>query len=283
MVSEVWIAIILGLVEGITEYLPISSTGHLILFGEALQFTGEKAKSFDVVIQLGAIASVFVLYRERFSDIVFSLREDLRDPRKACEPGIFGLAGICKLALVTGPALLLAFIARHHIKQYLFAPLPVALALGVGGLLILFMERRIERKQSGHGIEELTWQQSLGIGIVQCLALWPGMSRSASAIIGGLCVGLSRTAATEFSFLAAVPILTAAAVYDLVEVVRVFSFEELQLVAIGFVVSFFSALVAMKWFVALVGSWSLRPFAYYRLFVAAFVLMMLWMKSTNGL
>lgn len=281
--SEFWIAIILGLVEGITEYLPISSTGHLILFGEALQFTGEKAKSFDVVIQLGAILSVFVLYRERFSDLLFSLREDLRDPIKACEPGIFGLAGICKLALVTGPALLLAFLARHQIKAYLFAPVPVAIALGVGGLLILVMERRIQYKQTGHGIEELTWQQSVVIGLFQCLALWPGMSRSASAILGGLWVGLSRTAAAEFSFLAAVPILAAAALHDLVEVVRVFSFEELKLVGIGFVISFLAALLAMKWFIALVSSWSLKPFAYYRIVVAVFVLAMLWMRSANGL
>jgi undecaprenyl-diphosphatase len=280
-VSETIIAIILGLVEGITEYLPISSTGHLILFNEALQFTGERAKNFDIVIQLGAILSVLVLYRERFLSLIPDFRELRRNPRLSLAPGIYGTAGLVKLALVSLPALVLAFLFGKQIKLHLFAPLPVAIALAVGAILILLVESS-KLTQHQRQVEELTWQQSLVIGLVQCLALWPGMSRSASTIIGGMVVGLSRRSAAEFSFLAAVPILAIAAIHDLVEAVRVFSLEDLKLVAIGFVVSFVSALVSIKWFVGIVSRWSLRPFAYYRLGVAALVVYLLMMRSAPG-
>jgi undecaprenyl-diphosphatase len=280
-VSDTVTAVILGLVEGITEYLPISSTGHLILFGEALQFTGDKAKSFDVVIQLGAILSVLVLFRERFVGLFGDLREGLRNPDLMWQPGIYGVAGICKLAVVSLPALVLGFLFRHQIKEHLFAPLPVAIALAVGAVLILLVERSAISRQRRE-LEELTWQQSLLIGCVQCLALWPGMSRSASAIIGGMIAGLSRKSSAEFSFLAAVPILSVAALHDLVEMVRVFSHEDLKLVAIGFAISFVSALITMKWFIGLVSRWSLKPFAYYRIAVAALVIFLLCMRSAPG-
>jgi undecaprenyl-diphosphatase len=274
-------AIILGIVEGVTEYLPVSSTGHLILFGEALQFTGDKAKSFDIVIQLGAILSVLVLFRERFVGLFSDIGEGLKKPATALEPGIFGVAGIFKLALVSFPALAVGFIFRHKIKEHLFAPLPVAIALAVGALLILVVERSGVTKRTRE-VEQLTWQQSLVIGIVQCLALWPGMSRSASTIIGGMFVGLSRRSAAEFSFLAAVPVLSIAALHDLVEAVRVFSYEDMKLVAIGFVISFISAFITMRWFIRLVSVWTLRPFAYYRLCVAALVIFLLVMRSAEG-
>lgn len=279
--SETFIAVILGLVEGITEYLPISSTGHLILFNEALQFTGDRAKNFDIVIQLGAILSVLVLYRERFLSLIPDLRTLRSRPQVSLQPGMYGAAGIVKLALISAPALCLAGIFGKEIKHYLFAPLPVAIALAVGALLMLLVEssKLVRRTRE---IEELTWQQALLVGFVQCLALWPGMSRSASAIVGGMGVGLSRRSATELSFLAAVPILTAAALHDLVEVVRVFSLEDLKLVAIGFVVSFFSALVTIRWFIGVVSRWSLRPFAYYRLVIAALVLFLLSMRAASG-
>lgn len=279
--SETIIAVILGLVEGITEYLPISSTGHLILFNEALQFTGDRAKNFDIVIQLGAILSVVVLYRERFVSLLPDWKELRRNPRTAVAPGLYGVAGIVKLGLVSAPALFVAFLFGKQIKHYLFAPLPVAIALAVGALLILIVEN-VSRVRHERHVEQLTWQQSIIIGFVQCLALWPGMSRSASAIVGGMMVGLSRRSAAEFSFLAAVPILAAAALHDLVEAMRVFSYEDLKLVAIGFVVSFFSALLTMRWFIGIVSRWSLRPFAYYRLVVAALVIFLLCMRAAPG-
>jgi undecaprenyl-diphosphatase len=280
-VTDALTAIVLGLVEGITEYLPISSTGHLILFGEALQFTGEKAKSFDIVIQLGAILSVLVLFRERFLGLFGDVRETLRNPGLVRAPGMYGAAGIYKLCVVSVPALAVGFLLRHQIKEHLFAPLPVAIALAVGALLILLVEHSGVANQRQE-LEELSWKQSVVIGVVQCLALWPGMSRSASTIIGGMLVGLSRRAAAEFSFLAAVPVLGAAALHDLVEVVRVFSPEDLKLVAIGFVISFISALITMKWFMRLVSTWSLKPFAYYRLCLAALVIFLLSMLEAPG-
>jgi undecaprenyl-diphosphatase len=215
-----------------------------------------------------------VLFRERFVGLFSDLGDGLKEPAIALEPGVFGVAGILKLALASLPALLIGFIFRHPIKAHLFSPLPVAVALAVGALLILLVERSDVSKHERE-VEQLTWRQSVLIGLVQCLALWPGMSRSASTIIGGMLVGLSRRAAAEFSFLAAVPVLTVAALHDMVEVVRVFSFEDLKLVAIGFMVSFITALFTMRWFMRLISVWTLRPFAYYRLAVAALVLLLL--------
>lgn len=270
-VSETLVAIILGLVEGVTEYLPVSSTGHLILFGDLLQFEGEKAKTFDVVIQLGAILAVVWLYWSRFTGLFKNLTVGLKDSRQWFAPGLTGVAGIVKLGLVTGPALVIGAVFGSRIKEYLFNTTSVAIALAVGAVLILLVERFA--KFDGHGdADHLTWRKSIVIGLVQCLALWPGMSRSASAIIGGMMVGLSRKAAAEFSFLAAVPILSAAALHDLFKAAAVFTADDLKLVAIGLGISFFTALLTVKWFIGMVGRWSLKPFAYYRLIVAAVVL-----------
>ncbi len=272
--SETLIAIILGFVEGITEYLPISSTGHLILFGDLLQFTGEKAKTFDVVIQLGAILAVVWLYWSRFLGLLQGLGGSLKNPTSVFGPGLKGGAGIFKLGLVTGPALLIGAVFGSRIKESLFNTTSVAIALAVGAVLILLVER-FGKFAEGLEADELTWKKSIVIGCVQCLALWPGMSRSASAIIGGMVVGLSRKAAAEFSFLAAVPILSAAAVHDLFKAAAVFTADDIKLVVIGLVVSFVTALLTVKWFIGIVGRWSLRPFAYYRLVVAALVLALL--------
>lgn len=272
--SETLIAIILGFVEGITEYLPISSTGHLILFGDLLQFTGEKAKTFDVVIQLGAILAVVWLYWPRFMGLLHGLGDSVKNPASVFGPGLKGGAGIFKLGLVTGPALVIGAVFGSRIKEHLFNTTCVAIALAVGAVLILLVER-YGKFADGLEADELTWKKSIVIGCVQCLALWPGMSRSASAIIGGMVVGLSRKAAAEFSFLAAVPILSAAALHDLFKAAALFTVDDIKLVVIGLVVSFVTALLTVKWFIGIVGRWSLRPFAYYRLVVAALVFALL--------
>ncbi len=268
--SETVIAIILGIVEGITEYLPISSTGHLILAGEALTFTGERAKTFEVVIQLGAILSVLVLYRERFLAICTGLFARRVTREALFQPGLCGISGVIKLFLVSVPALLFGLLFRSLIKEHLFYPLPVAAALALGAVVILLVDRK---DSSDHGVflEELTCRQALMIGCVQCFALWPGMSRSASTIIGGMLSGLNRRAAAEFSFLAAVPILAAAAAHDLFEAAATFTAQDLKLVLIGFVVSFITALLTVKIFVELVSRMTLRPFAFYRLALAGVV------------
>ncbi len=274
VVEGVLIAIILGIVEGITEYLPISSTGHLILVGHLLGFSGEKAESFEVIIQLGAILSVLVLYKERFMTLLDGLK-GVPSQDDLIRPGLRGAAGIVKLGLVSLPALAMGFLFSKKIKGVLFAPKPVAVAMAVGAVAIILIERFQRDRKEQTEVDTLTWKQAILIGCVQCCALWPGMSRSASTILGGMLVGLSRRSAAEFSFLAAVPILAAAAGKDFLDVLGVFSADEFGLLAIGFVVSFFTALVTVRWFVRVVGSWSLVPFAVYRLVVAAIVFLVM--------
>ncbi len=275
--SDYLIAIILGVVEGVTEFLPISSTGHLILTGNALEFNGDKSKIFNVVIQVGAILSVLVLYRERFKGL-FEGALDRGYLHDIWRPGLKGAAGMLKLGMVTFPILAIGFLSKDFIKGTLFYPFPVAIALAVGALIILMIERR-SQAEKGFDADMLTWQQALVIGLVQCCALWPGMSRAASAIIGGMLIGFNRKAAAEFSFIAAVPALTAAAAADFLGSIHILTAHDLELIAIGFVVSFFTALVSVRWFIGVVSRWSLRPFAYYRLAVAAIVLGLLWWKG----
>jgi undecaprenyl-diphosphatase len=176
-----------------------------------------------------------------------------------------------KLGLVSAPALLLGALFGKTIKHHLFAPIPVAAALAIGAVVILMVERS-RHTEEGQQVEELTWWQAIAIGLFQCFALWPGMSRSGSAIVGGMLVGLHRRAAAEFSFLAAVPVLAAAALHELFEASATFTYDDLKLVGIGFFVSFITALIAVKWFIGLVSHVSLRPFAYYRLALAGLVL-----------
>ncbi len=274
--SDWLIAIILGLVEGLTEFLPVSSTGHLILFGDLLGFTGEKEEKFKVIIQLGAILSVVLLYRERFFALLSGLGKDISRTSAWFEPGLRGVRGLLKLGLASAPALVVGFLFRHQIKQHLFSPTPVLVAFAVGAVAMLVVDRG-SRGSSGVEVDSLSWKQSFLIGCVQCFALWPGMSRSASTIVGGMLAGLSRRAAAEFSFLVAVPVLSAAALFELVDAVQIFLLEELAVVAVGFLVSFLSAVVAIKAFIGVVSRWSLRPFAWYRLavvlvFAASFLL-----------
>ncbi len=269
-VTEYLIAIILGFVEGVTEYLPISSTGHLILTGEALSFHDDIAKSFDVIIQVGAILAVVILFHQRF----VGLFKDPLNVSRIWERGLEGSAGLMKLAMVTAPAVVMALLFKDFIKGKLFGPLPVAVALAVGAVVILLVEGRSSRGDTGKSIEDLTWKESFLIGCVQCAALWPGMSRSASAIIGGMLVGLNRKAAAEFSFLAAVPVLFAASAKESLDVFDVLTGKHVQLIVIGLAVSFVTALLTVKWFIGFVSRVSLRPFAWYRLALALLVVVL---------
>ena len=261
--SIFFIAVILGIVLGLTEYLPISSAGHLIVVGSLLDFTGPKATCFQVFLQIGAISAVVVLFRDRFLHLL-PFGEHSRDPRFS------GWRGISFLALTTLPAVIVGALCHHFIKTYLFGPLTVAGALAVGGLAILFAEKyKPEPRVSD--INELTYTQAGVIGLVQCLALWPGVSRSASTIIAGLFCGFSRKVAAEYSFLAAVPILIAAATYDLYKNWHLFQASDLPLFMVGLLVSFVSALLAIKTFIAFLQRWTLVPFAYYRLAIAPII------------
>ncbi|MGE4442477.1 MAG: undecaprenyl-diphosphate phosphatase [Desulfomicrobium sp.] len=257
-------AIILGIVEGLTEFLPISSTGHLIITGHLLGFTGPKAETFEVVIQLGAILAVVVMYRSTFWGL-------LRPTGRA----FAGLRGLWLLFLTSLPASLLGLFAHSAIKEHLFSPVTVAFALMAGAAAILVVERMRIRK-SVADLDSITPALALGIGCFQCLALWPGFSRSAATIMGGMILGVDRRAAAEYSFIAAVPLMFAATGYDLLGSWRLFSPDDLLILGVGFAVSFVSAWVAVKGFIALLGRLTLKPFAWYRLALAPIVLWVFW-------
>ena len=256
-------AAILGIVEGLTEFLPVSSTGHLILAGHLLGFVGETAASFEVAIQLGAILAVVCLYWRRFVRLLPGLK-------CAWDGGpstLDGWSGLWRLALATLPALAVGFLARHTIKEQLFNPEAVTWALGIGGVVILLVERFSARRVSSNA-DCLTSAQALGIGLFQILALWPGTSRAAATIIGGMLVGLDRKSAAEISLLIAVPILFAASGYELLKMRDGMSADSAVELAVGFAVSFVVALLAIKGFVQFLQRGKLTPFAWYRIVAA---------------
>ncbi|MEJ2717802.1 MAG: undecaprenyl-diphosphate phosphatase [Deltaproteobacteria bacterium] len=263
--GDLWIAVIMGIVEGLTEFLPVSSTGHLIVAGNLLNFTGQKAAAFEVFIQLGAILAVVVLYWGRFVALIPSGRQT-----SSGQTGFVGWRGLTMLFLTTLPALIAGYLAHKAIKVYLFGPVTVAWALGLGGLGILLAER-LKPTPRVSALDGLNYRQALTIGLFQCLALWPGMSRSASTIIGGLFSGVDRKTAVEYSFLAAVPVMLAAVSYDLYKALDFLSVSDAGFFAVGFVVSFVSAAVAVKTFIALVQRWSLAPYGWYRIVIAPII------------
>ncbi|SOB57332.1 Undecaprenyl-diphosphatase [Pseudodesulfovibrio profundus] len=262
---ESWyVAVILGIVEGLTEFLPISSTGHLIVTGHLLGFTGPKAETFDVVIQLGAILAVVVLYYDRFMGLLKT------DPTKAFS----GPRGIWLLVLTSIPASVIGLLAHSYIKAHLFSPTTVAIALAVGAIMIFVVEGR-DKEEKTTNLDEITPALAFGIGCFQCLALWPGFSRSAVTIMGGMILGAGRKVAAEYSFIAAVPIMFAATGYDFLKSYSLFAADDLIFLGIGFFVSFISAWIAIKGFIYLLGKLTLRPFAVYRLAIAPLIILFL--------
>jgi undecaprenyl-diphosphatase len=245
-------ALVLGLVEGVTEFLPISSTGHLILAGSLLGFNDERAGVFFVAIQTGAMLAVVWEYRARFFRIDVALYRNL------------------VVAFV--PAAVLGLLFSKLIKSYLFHAVPVALAFIVGGVIILLVDRG-ERSSRVNATNEMTWLDAFKVGCAQCFALMPGTSRSGATIIGGMLFGLSRKAATEFSFFLAVPTLCAAGAYDLWKHRDLFSAGDLGMFGVGLAVSFVSAFVVIRWLIKYVATHDFRPFAWYRIAFGAAVLL----------
>ncbi|WP_319466820.1 undecaprenyl-diphosphate phosphatase [uncultured Pseudodesulfovibrio sp.] len=259
-----YVAIILGVIEGLTEFLPVSSTGHLILTGHLLGFTGPKADTFEIVIQLGAILAVVALYWERFIGLLKN------DPEKSFS----GKKGLWLLFLTSLPASVVGLATHKYIKAYLFSPFTVACALAVGAILIFIVEG-MDKTERSTTLDEITPMQALGVGLFQCLALWPGFSRSAATIMGGMLLGIRRTVAAEYSFIAAVPIMFAATGYDFMKSYGLFKVDDLIFLAVGFGVSFISAWIAIKAFIYLLGKLTLRPFAVYRLILVPLIFMFL--------
>ena len=255
---------IMGLVEGLTEFLPISSTGHLILAGELMKFEGEVAKTFEVFIQLGAILAVLLSYRTTFLNLLVA----------PSDKGFRGANGLVLLLLSTVPGLIGGLLGHSFIKEHLFNSHTVAIGLAVGGAWILLAER-FHHNHAPRELERMTWKMALGIGLFQCLALWPGMSRSTCTILGGLWLGLSRKAATEYSFFAAVPLLSAACIYDLLHNFHLLDAQTLPLFIIGLVVAFISAWLAIRFLIHFVAHHTLAAFGWYRLILAGLVLWLL--------
>lgn len=256
-------ALLLGVVEGLTEFLPISSTGHLILVSDLLGLNDEKGKVFDIVIQLGAILAVCWVYRARFARAFSGLATDPVQQRFAAN-----------LAVAFVPAALLGFAFQAQIKQYLFNPVSVAVALVLGAVAIFVIEHWYERHGAPRvtSVDDMTWSDALKVGFAQCFSLIPGTSRSGATIMGGMLFGLSRQAATQFSFFLAVPIMFAATGYQVVKYHSLFTMADLAPFAAGFLVSFVAALVAVRALIRYVAHHDFRAFAWYRIALGVIVL-----------
>lgn len=246
-------AFVLGIVEGLTEFLPISSTGHLIIAGDLLHFNDEVGKVFEIVIQLGAILAVCWEYRQRIGRVSRGLAHD---------PQARGF--VLNLAVAFMPAAVLGLIFIKSIKAHLFQPFTVAIAFIIGGLVIFWVERRAFTPRI-HSVDQMNWRDALKIGFAQAFALIPGTSRSGATLMGGMIFGLSRTAATEFSFFLAIPTMFAATFYDLFKHRDLLHAHDVEMFAVGFLTAFVSAFFAVKGLLRYISHHSFALFAWYRI------------------
>jgi undecaprenyl-diphosphatase len=258
-------ALILGIVEGLTEFLPVSSTGHLILVGQLLGFNDDKGKVFEIAIQFAAILAVVWEYRARLGHALVSV---------TTEPASRRLATNLIVAFL--PAAILGFLFIKQIKHYLFNPIVVASALIIGGVLILWAERR-KHVIRAETVDDMNWRDALKVGFAQALAMIPGTSRSGATIIGGLFFGLSRKAAAEFSFFLAIPTMFAATFYDVYKNWKLFSADDIGMFAVGSAASFICALLAVRGLIRFISRHDFTVFAWYRIVFGVLVLLSAYM------
>ena len=256
--------IIMGIVEGLTEFLPISSTGHLILAGSLLNFTGEKVKLFEIVIQAGAMLAVCWEYRHRIFNVIRNFSSDVAARRF-----------VANLLVAFLPAVVLGLLFGKMIKAHLFAPVPVALAFIVGAFIILIVERRNRLNKDSlriHSVDEMTVLDAFKVGCAQCFALIPGTSRSGASIIGGMVFGLSRQAATEFSFFLAIPTLFGATIYSLYKERALLSVADLPMFGVGALAAFISAFFCVRWLLRYISTHDFMIFVWYRIVFGVLIL-----------
>lgn len=256
--------IIMGIVEGLTEFLPISSTGHLILAGSLLNFTGEKVKVFEIVIQAGAMLAVCWEYRHRIIDVIRNFSSDVAARRF-----------VANLLVAFLPAVVLGLLFGKMIKAHLFAPVPVALAFIIGAFVILIVERRNRLNEDSlriHSVDEITMLDAFKVGCAQCFALIPGTSRSGASIIGAMAFGLSRQAATEFSFFLAIPTLFGATIYSLYKERALLSVADLPMFGVGALAAFISAFFCVRWLLRYISSHDFTIFVWYRIVFGVLIL-----------
>lgn len=262
------VALILGVVEGLTEFLPVSSTGHLIVAGSLLGYTGERAKVFEIVIQAGAILAVCWEFRARIGFALAGLAGNRAGRRFAIN-----------VAIAFVPAAVLGLLFVKSIQAHLFAPVPVAAAFVAGAFVILWAERRHERRPSTvriTSVDAMRWTDALKVGIAQAFSLIPGTSRSGATIIGAMLFGMSRKAATEFSFFLAIPTLLAACGYEFFRNRALLSTQDLHAFGAGFVAAFISAFLCVRWLLRYVSRHDFRPFAWYRIAFGLVILVTAW-------
>ena len=256
--------IIMGIVEGLTEFLPISSTGHLILAGSLLNFTGEKVKLFEIVIQAGAMLAVCWEYRHRIFNVIRNFSSDVAARRF-----------VANLLVAFLPAVVLGLLFGKMIKAHLFAPVPVALAFIVGAFIILIVERRNRLNEDSlriHSVDEMTMLDAFKVGCAQCFALIQGTSRSGASIIGGMVFGLSRQAATEFSFFLAIPTLFGATIYSLYKERALLSVADLPMFGVGALAAFISAFFCVRWLLRYISTHDFMIFVWYRIVFGVLIL-----------
>ncbi len=260
----IWHALVLGILEGLTEFLPVSSTGHLIIANDLMGVNDARGKVFTIAIQLGAILAVAIAYREKLIEVLIGLPS--REPARRF---------VRNVLIAFLPAMVLGVLLHGVIKTLLFSPLTVAVALIVGGVIILFVEAQ-PRRPRVRDVDEMSARDALMVGLCQCCALFPGVSRAGATIIGGMLTGLSRETATRFSFFLAMPTMAAAVTYDLYKSADLLSLADVPVFAVGFVTAFVTALLTVRALLAYVSRYSFAPFGWYRIALGIVVLWYFW-------
>ena len=255
-------ACLLGLIEGLTEFIPVSSTAHLVIFSYLIEFDSVKNNVFEIAIQGGAILAICVTYRQRIIQTLLQINQ-----KKSQK---FSL----NILVAFLPSVVFGILFHEHIKSYFFSNFSIAIALIIGGIIMIIVER-VDRISNITNIDKICYRNSLIIGLCQCLAMIPGVSRSGATIIGGMLFGLDRKTATEFSFFLAIPTITSACLYDVYKNYSQLSFSDIELILVGCIMSFISALLVIKWFIKFVSRYSFIGFGFYRIILGLLVLLFL--------